>query len=155
MYTLSVHAKDGPGPGLCWVLIPYSQEQLFPAPVPSSLYLPPILSEPPHLDGALLTGALAGSIPTPTQTLTDTGQGQVRGGEGTTSQSSSCPGRGGLWTASSGQKGLLSGGLGGQGRSAERPEPSHQRPGGSWSCGQLATAAWCGYMARVCTRPHI
>lgn len=45
-------------------------------------------------------------------------------GEGTTNQSSSCPGRGVLWSNSPGQKGLLPGCLGGQRRSAESPEPS-------------------------------
>lgn len=66
----------------------------------------PSLSKPPRLDSALPTGALTGSVPRPTQTL-NTGQGQVQGGEGTTNQSSSCPSRGTLWTASPGQQELL------------------------------------------------
>lgn len=116
-----VHARDVPGPGLCWALILHLPEQLFRAlsPLPclhpaSPTPPPPVLSEPPHLDGMLSTGALAGSVPTPTQALTDTGQGRVRGGvvgEGTTNQSSSCLVRGVLRTAGSGRKRLFPGGL--------------------------------------------
>lgn len=50
------------------------------------------------------------------------------------------------------RKGLLPGCLGGQGRSVESRIFLLQA---QWEVGPLATAAWCGYMAWVCTQLHI
>ena len=138
-----------PGPGLCWALILYLPEQLFTAPSPLPHPSPLVLSEP--------TGALAGSVPTPTRTRTQDKDGCGVGLSGSAPQTRAAAARGGACCGqpAQGGKGSFLGAWGRQGRSAESPEPSRPRPGGSRSCGQLASAAWCGDMARVCTRPHI
>lgn len=67
-----VHARDVPGPGLCWALILYLPEQLFRAlsplpclhPAPPTPR-PPVLSEPPHLDGSCQQGLWLARSPHP------------------------------------------------------------------------------------------
>lgn len=113
----------------------------------------PSLSEPPRLDSALPTGALTGSVPRPTQTLTQDKDrcrvGRAPQTRAAAAHQGACCGQPAQGSKSSfwllGRVGKVSGGS-----RALRPQP-----GGSRSCGQLATAAWFGYMAQVCTWQHI
>jgi hypothetical protein len=107
----------------------------------------------------MATGALAGSALRPTQTLTDEGQQQGVGGSGM--------GRMPQTRAAAAHRGCAGGqpAQGGKGSSflvawegTEGGRESKAHLPLAWRemvCGLQATAAWCGYMAWVCTQPHI
>lgn len=77
---------------------------------------------------------------------------RVRYGQDATDQSSSCPARGQPAQGGKGSSLLVAW----EGTEGSRESKAHL-PQAGWEivCGLLATAAWCGYMAWVCTQPHI
>lgn len=97
--------EGGPGRDLRRALTPRLSQELLKAPTPSSA--PPSVSH--HAWTRLAGRGPGGLVPRPTQTLADTGQGRGAGEQwgGTANQSSSCPARGILRTASPGQRGAL------------------------------------------------
>lgn len=148
MCACCVHLRDAPGLGPDPSLVRAAPQS--PCPLPR-----PVLSEPPHLDSALPTGDLAGSVPRPTQTLThDTDRVQGGGGEGTTNQSNSCPSRGVLRTADPGQKGLLPVAWEGGEHRQRVQSPAARSPVGAGAVGSRpllpGSATWPGY-AHGCT----